>query len=549
MLIVTAEWTTVSAQSYLSVQHYKYRVTLQVYQSVAAAYGSHRPIPQLVMIPATNPSGVIARFVPKPIPQVWLDEKLYDVCGTLGKDSLNALACIVGHELSHYYQRHDWAESFVCSGSVPTENSNPGAWRAVEEAVADRDGVFYAYAADYQPYALAARLFDATYRAYHLPEAMEGYPTRTERIALIVKQAKEAQQYAQLQEVGKFLWLKKEFAAAEQCFAVVAENFPSKESWNNQGVCQLAQAAERMSNEEMYFAYPFEIDASSRLLNSSSRGGSAEPERSRVKPLLEKAILSAQRAKLLHSTYVPAYVNWAPAETLQGNHLLAIGLIDKLDGYLTHSMSGNAYLIRGIARVKTGQFKEAAADFRMMQQQGAYQSAYNYALFEKIHRSWLHALQDWVTQWPTVESWIQQYFMTAPVRKGAVKAQPESLPGWIMTGQTASGNTFEEIARLPHPAPLLVMQCSNGGISGFRIQLKTQRIYLAQPNLSKGCRSARGLQCGDSVKSLISKYGSPSRTAAGNMDTIFYVYDPAGLIAEVVNGSVKSWMVYRTETL
>ena len=96
--VFMAGWTTVTAQSYLPSRHYKYQVTLGVCQAVAAAYGHYRSVPQLVMISNTNPNGIIARFIPKPVPQVWIDEKLYDLCSALGKDSLSALSYVAGHE-------------------------------------------------------------------------------------------------------------------------------------------------------------------------------------------------------------------------------------------------------------------------------------------------------------------------------------------------------------------------------------------------------------------------------------------------------------------
>jgi tetratricopeptide (TPR) repeat protein len=377
---------------------------------------------------------------------------------------------------------------------------------------------------------------------------MPGYPDRAERIALVDRQAKEARQYAHLLEVGRFLWLKKEFDAAEQCFAVVAANFPSKEVWNNLGACQLAQAADRMGREEMYFAYPFEIDASNRLLNGSSRSQGGEKAPPQARPLLEKAIRNFEKARLLDSVYVPAYVNWACAETLLGNHALAIGLIDKLDGYQSGPLPGNACLVRGIARVRMGNVEEAEADFRCMQQRHAYQGAYNYALFKQIRRTWLDYLSDWTTHWPTVEGWIQQYFMAAPAGMPR-QAKAESLPAWLAEGQTGPGNGFEEITRLPHPAPLLVTQRTTGDVTGFSIQLKTRRIYLAQTHRYAPSRSDRGLRAGDSVKRLVNQYGSPSRTVAGAADTVFYVYDQAGLIAEVAGNSVRRWMIYRTQSL
>lgn len=39
--------------------------------------------------------------------QIGLEEKAYDICISFGADSLNALAALLGHELVHYFEKHD----------------------------------------------------------------------------------------------------------------------------------------------------------------------------------------------------------------------------------------------------------------------------------------------------------------------------------------------------------------------------------------------------------------------------------------------------------
>jgi len=188
------------------------------------------------------------------------------------------------------------------------------------------------------------------------------------------------------------------------------------------------------------------------------------------------------------------------------------------------------------------------ADFRKINKEHAHQAAYNYALFEKLGNYWTDYLADWLTRWPDTERWIQEYFMSKPATNRD-RVKTERIPTWLLDSIDISGDVFEELMQLPYPAPVHISYRATHGVNGFRIQLKTRQIFMAQINSVSQKASNRKLQYGDSVKSLLSRYGSPSRIVVGNADTTFYMFEQANLIAEIVHGRIRKWMIYQTKML
>ena len=97
------------------VSSYKKNTAQKVFDDLLRARADFRmQTPTLVV---SKKEGHIAAFDPDRI-QVVLDEKAYDLCATFGKDSLNAIAALLGHELIHYYEKHDWRRHFARENEI-----------------------------------------------------------------------------------------------------------------------------------------------------------------------------------------------------------------------------------------------------------------------------------------------------------------------------------------------------------------------------------------------------------------------------------------------
>ncbi|HRF37557.1 MAG TPA: hypothetical protein PK198_02120, partial [Saprospiraceae bacterium] len=93
---------------------YKFEVANKVYKDLLQARGDARQqSPELVM---TNGARYVAWMDPKKI-RIGMEEKAYDVCVQFGPDSLAAMAALLAHELTHYYEKHDWNRNFAHSHS------------------------------------------------------------------------------------------------------------------------------------------------------------------------------------------------------------------------------------------------------------------------------------------------------------------------------------------------------------------------------------------------------------------------------------------------
>src|SRR5690349_3723993 len=91
------------------VTAWKYTVANKVFGELLRARGDFRmQAPTLVM---NKRERYVAWMDPDQV-QIGLEEKAYDICATFGKDSLNALAALLAHELTHYYEKHDWSRHF-----------------------------------------------------------------------------------------------------------------------------------------------------------------------------------------------------------------------------------------------------------------------------------------------------------------------------------------------------------------------------------------------------------------------------------------------------
>src|SRR5207253_10577420 len=100
-------------QTLLPENSRKYQITHQVFDRLTNVFANSRPQPQLeIIVRNRNKHKVIALYKPGNQPLIQVDEEVYDLCTKLGKDSLNALAVLLSHELAHHYEKHDWYSTY-----------------------------------------------------------------------------------------------------------------------------------------------------------------------------------------------------------------------------------------------------------------------------------------------------------------------------------------------------------------------------------------------------------------------------------------------------
>ena len=311
-----------------------------VFKNLVLAYGNSKAAPKLAYFKKEAIKTTPALYTTSPQPTIMVDVKFYDLCRSFGKDSTNALAVVLSHELAHYYNDHTFCADFAF---VVRKNNAELAQKLKmvsksdkisRETQADYQGFFYAAIAGYNPFDCYEKTIEGIYKQYQLPETNPGYPSKAERkqMAIAVKQ-KTSELYLAFQ---KSIQLKeaKKYDEAMQLLEEINTYFPSRENYNNLGVIKTLSALDLkvLTLEEhkfpKRFLYPLELDNSSRLNQNGTRG--AEADQAKMVQLLKSAQKDFEKAISLDPNYTMAFVNLACVFDLLDNPEAAIGKIKEL---------------------------------------------------------------------------------------------------------------------------------------------------------------------------------------------------------------------------
>jgi tetratricopeptide (TPR) repeat protein len=517
------------AQHLLPESAPKYQVCRQVFDRLASVFANSRPQPQLEIIARSpNKPWTIALYKPGNAPLIQLDEEVYDLCRKLGKDSLNALAVILSHELTHHYEKHDWYNTFGIG--QPGHNISKE-YIQYFESEADFYGCFYGELAGFDSGRVFPYLLDLVYQRFRLATKLAGYPTLEERKAIYKKKQADAVQLVAVFNAGKFLYLMQAFDGAAQCFEYLVNRFPSREILHNLSAAKLQQALELATSlEPPGFIYPVELDGRSRLI-SRQRSAISPAAAQHLPRLLLEARKYAEKAREIDPAYVPAYINLACIYSLQGNQAAAIGVINELGAA---RITRNACTIRAIAYYRDNQLPKARKDFETAQQQGGSMARYNLALFGKLNESLTQSLSTWIANWFAGEE--PAAHPSRPVRgqQEQIGGQAAAKPLPLSAGQAQVGEK-----------PYLAIQWKQyQDHSQLGIQTATRGYLALYTRGNYPYPSARKVRRGTHMTALSAQYGKPTYTyplPSGE----YWVYQHHRIAFEIdLQGRVSSWMIF-----
>lgn len=295
------------------VQDYKFEVAERVFNQLIRARGSSRlPAPTFIM----NTGRRYMAWMHASKRQIGLEEQAYDICASLGKDSLNALAAMLAHEIIHYYEQHHWKRHFIGQSSAealssPKEASITG---REYERQADYFGGILALSAGYNTYPTLSRLLRSAYQKYGLPEAIAGYPSLSERLAMSENTAERLRELHYVFQTANLLTLVEGYAAAADYYQHILSAYQGYELYNNAGVSAILAALQRTSQEKMPYLLPVELDLNSRLAELATR--SPDEAADQRAQLLAQAKQWLQNAILLDENQPSAQLNLAVLHTL-----------------------------------------------------------------------------------------------------------------------------------------------------------------------------------------------------------------------------------------
>ena len=187
---------------------------------------------------------------------IYLDDYAVQKCKSLPNYKA-AFAFIIGHELTHFYQEHDWEKSgFVTHFLIKTVDFKK---YQQHEKQADVYGAFIAEQAGFRAIEIVNPLLDILYEAYDLPkkETLE-YPSLKERKKLARQACQLATNLVNAYETANYAMVLGRFQEAHSLYDYVSQNLKFKEVYFNLGMSYLL--AYYYLDDTNTLAYPFEVD-------------------------------------------------------------------------------------------------------------------------------------------------------------------------------------------------------------------------------------------------------------------------------------------------
>jgi tetratricopeptide (TPR) repeat protein len=491
----------------------KYARAMKVYRKLVAARGDFRyPVPAFAMRREEN------RVAGMDYDQleIILEEKAFDVCASYGESADAAIAFLLGHELTHYYEKHGWRRGFVADFKDLSIGLKLDSLvdDAANETEADYGGGFLAYSAGYGLFDQGADMIAKLYKAYRLKDTLQGYPTLADRQALSRRTAEKLEDLVDVFDLANLLTATGRYAEANEYYRYVLMEYQSREIYNNVGVTAMLAAMEFFKEGELKFHYPVELD-----LESSASKGSGMAEASTR--LLREALLHFDAAISLDPGYAPAYLNQACAYALLGDTARARfygGVEARAAAHPDYSKTAlDVDVLLGILEAKGGHSEKAAQLFKSAAARGSALAAANLRILNNEKSE------------------------TAPPAFSGLH-QPEKIDGEALASirEENKFNPVQFVAfgkRLvlyrnatPLPASSLFVSANDDKLAYFHI---TGTGY-------KG-RTARKIGLGDDRAAIVKAYREPARSLESTRgqilvyDDIIFILGPDGRLARWVN--------------
>jgi len=532
----------------LPTDNSKYQAIRKVYEDVARAAGNGRTPPRLVVVPVHavhqmmiawcepgTEGGIGVEGASGHLLEgyIAIEERVYDLLISLGGDRDNALAFLLGHELTHYYLRHGWVGDFGNAFASLDVGKKMQRVANYEQAVkleteADYFGGFYGYLAGYNTLTVAPRMLEMVYAAYRMPDQVPNYPSRSDRIAIAARTEANLRKMVPVFDAGVRLLVVERYEEAARLFDYLAHTFPSPEMFNNAGVAYALEAIHLFPPGKLRFIYPFEYDAATRLHGRENRTRSiADDSEERCSRLLRKANECFEEALQREREYVPALANQAAVTNIQGEvdtALLYASRAVTLAKRQNETQALAAALVaRGIALAESGDRGRALMDFAAARNHGLASGAYNHSVL--MGEKELQTAAGCEVDGPRREA-IGGRTPREPFVKDKDTASfilGEKEPGLpAITIKTRLRENWEE-SQVGMGSRLLTMLATDPGYPGT---------------------TSRGINIGSSFRDVYTKYGQPTRQFPSRQGRSVIYQNPGIVFTINRDEQVSGWMVY-----
>jgi len=280
-----------------------------------------------------------------------LERKAIEVCETLGDRSESAIAFLLAHELTHFYQKHRWEEANF--GFLVSKQRFKNDLELEREA--DTYGAFIMHLAGYT-INIIPEVIPKLYKAYGLlDQELSGYPTLGERQAVSNEVCHKVNNFIHIFDTANYLYSIGQLGQAAMCYEYLLNFVQCKELYANLGAACIAAAA-TPNSDQPFFVYPIANDFNFKL-----RTYTTDLERSE---LIEKAIQSLQKAVSYDPTYYLGFINLACAHDLAKDYSAANQLLDQLQPLVRNpDQQAQVLLTKGIVTAHQGKRERASQLF------------------------------------------------------------------------------------------------------------------------------------------------------------------------------------------
>lgn len=519
----------------VNVDNYKYQVAKQVFDNLIEAKGDKRmQLPEFVM---SKRKRYVAWMDNKNL-QIGLEETAYDVCTSYGEDSLNAMAALIAHEITHYYEKHAWGNDFATaftdldvSGKVKTTAKSKD-FKASNETEADYLGGFLAYSAGYQTFGVMPGFLVDVYAAYGLPDEIPGYPSLEDRTQLAVESEMKLEELIHIFDAANYMIVLQQYDVVNDYYSYILKEFQSREIYNNAGVNAVMAALQLFDEdaEQLKYVYPIQLDGETRMSKPKTRGqalGYAERTEKRNK-LLNQAKFYFEQAHLLDANYATGFVNLACVYDLIQEYEDAAFLakkaikIAKKNG--NTKVEGDAYIIRGIATIHEGENQDGI-DFLIR----ASSKDKNCKELAELNM----AIFNGDVPVPSVTK-PQISLSKEKIESTNLDAFMESIDVDILLELNRSVSCGVKLM----DESKILLNLIDGGQTGYTL------LHLADNNYSG--KTGEGIKIGSYKEDVIIKYGKPTYVQEARQGQ-YLVYDFKNIAFFIRGDNVENWAIYRVQ--
>jgi len=218
----------------------KAAIVENVYKKVYSAMGLAEQRPKFVYDPKQESKIAYMMKDKDGNPIIGFEDKAFEVCATFGARRDEAIAYLLGHEISHHHFGHHWGTEFSSAYSV---NNLITEMKDIDkngikkfETQADERGGIYCYLAGYNVQGICESLLKKLYSAYGITNSPK-YPSLEERIQIAVERDSIVSTYIKVFETANYAMLLEEYEIAIDGYEyVIGKGFHAKEIYNNLGV-------------------------------------------------------------------------------------------------------------------------------------------------------------------------------------------------------------------------------------------------------------------------------------------------------------------------